>query len=107
MCPRKSTPVTPPTTSLISLTSHPHTGTTVAQTTDGLLLRYSNTDGLLPWKLSSGSVLQYSDQSCDYISIAQFQERVGGNFNIFRKKKFLLFLGMYSWFECVQTHTLC
>ena len=70
-----STPVTPH-SSLLSLITNPHTGTTVAQTTDGTLLRYSATEGLLPWLLPSGAELKFPEQSCDHTTLAIFREMV-------------------------------
>ena len=73
--PSHSSPVTPH-SSLLSLTTHPHTGTIVAQTTNGTLLHYSTTEGLLPWLLPSGTELKFPDQSCDYVTIANFKDKV-------------------------------
>ena len=74
--PSHSSPLPHPHTSLHSLVSHPHTGTTVAQTTNGTLLSYSTESGLLPRQLLSGAPLRFPDGSCDYIAVVTIEEKV-------------------------------
>ena len=68
--------VPPPHSSLISLSSHPHSGSTVAQATDGTLFCHSPSEGLLPWKLPSGLPLKFPEGTCDHVSVATFHDRV-------------------------------
>ena len=73
---RCSHSVPPPHSSIISLSSHPHSGSTVAQATDGTLFCHSPSEGLLPWKLPSGLALKFPEGTCDHVSVATFHDKV-------------------------------
>ncbi|CAI8000184.1 Elongator complex protein 1 [Geodia barretti] len=72
---RCSHSVPPPHSSIISLSSHPHSGSTVAQATDGTLFCHSPSEGLLPWKLPSGLALKFPEGTCDHVSVATFHDK--------------------------------
>jgi elongator complex protein 1 len=86
---RHSTAVIPH-SSLLSLISHHPTGTTVAQTTNGTVLRYSTAEGLLPWKLPTGTDFKFPDGPCDAIAMTTFKgkERIVG-LNVFRRSLYV------------------